>query len=117
MRTAYRTDMSNTYIQVRTNQNDKEQASAILDKLGTNISTVVNMLLKQIIMTKGIPFEIKMNSPYNEDEEIIEINATMAMEDLALDRDDVKLVREYQNSSADQQENIRKRLISELQES
>ena len=53
--------MSNTYIQVRTNQNDKEQASAILDKLGTNISTVVNMLLKQIIMTKGIPFEIKMN--------------------------------------------------------
>ena len=41
----------------------------------------------------------------------------MAMEDLALDMDDVKLVREYQNSSADQQENIRKRLISELQES
>ena len=109
--------MSNTYIQVRTNQADKEQASAILDGLGTNISTVVNMLLKQIIMTKGIPFEIKMNRPYNDEEELIEINATMAMENMALDKDDLKLVASYQNSSAEQQDEIRKSVIAEFQES
>ena len=53
--------MSKTYIQVRAEENDKELASEILEKLGTNLSTVVNMLLKQIIMTKSIPFEVKLN--------------------------------------------------------
>lgn len=109
--------MSNTYIQVRTNLADKEQASAILDGLGTNISTVVNMLLKQIIMTKGIPFEIKMNQPYNNEEELIEVNATMTMEDLALTPEDLKLIKAYQNSSKEQKDNIRKSIIAEFQES
>lgn len=31
----------------------------ILEQLGTNLSSVVNMLLKQIIMTKSIPFGSK----------------------------------------------------------
>lgn len=52
--------MSNSFIQVRTNEVDKEAAAAILDELGTNISAVVNMLLKQIIKTKGIPFEVRL---------------------------------------------------------
>lgn len=30
-------------------------------KLGTNLSAVVNMMIKQIILTEGIPFEVKMN--------------------------------------------------------
>ncbi len=38
--------MSKTYIQVRAEERDKELASEILEKLGTNLSTVVNMLLK-----------------------------------------------------------------------
>lgn len=54
--------MSNTFIQVRTNEVDKEAAAAILDELGTNISAVVNMLLKQIIKTNGIPFEVRLPS-------------------------------------------------------
>lgn len=52
--------MSNSFIQVRTNEVDKEAAAAILDELGTNISAVVNMLLKQIIKTNGIPFEVRL---------------------------------------------------------
>lgn len=51
--------MEKTFLQVRTDTKDKEQASAILEELGTNLSSVVNMLLKQIILTKSIPFEIK----------------------------------------------------------
>lgn len=58
--------MAKTYIQVRADEIDKEKASEILDELGTNLSAVVNMLLKQIIMTKSIPFEVKMTSGLNE---------------------------------------------------
>ena len=56
--------MEKTFLQVRTNPSDKEQASAILEELGTNLSAVVNMLLKQIILTKGIPFDVKMPQAY-----------------------------------------------------
>lgn len=58
--------MAKTYIQVRADEADKEKASEILDELGTNLSAVVNMLLKQIIMTKSIPFEVKMASGLND---------------------------------------------------
>ena len=36
----------------------KEQAEAIMAKLGVPASTVINMLYKQIIMTKSIPFSL-----------------------------------------------------------
>ena len=52
--------MSDTLIQVRTSEEDKVQAAKILAELGTNTSAVVNMLLKQIILTRSIPFEIKL---------------------------------------------------------
>ena len=52
--------MANSFLQVRVNETDKERASQILENLGTNLSTVVNMLIKQIILTESIPFEIKM---------------------------------------------------------
>ena len=52
-----------TLLQVRTSPEDKEKASEILDKLGTNLSAVVNMMIKQIILTESIPFEIKINHP------------------------------------------------------
>ena len=55
--------MADTYLQVRTTEADKQAASAILDELGTNMSAVVNMLLKQIIITRSIPFEVKLNAP------------------------------------------------------
>ena len=68
--------MANTsLLQVRTSAEDKEKASEILEKLGTNLSAVVNMMIKQIILTEGIPFEIKMNSPiYSKTEAIAKGN-------------------------------------------
>lgn len=38
----------------------KEQAEAILSKLGVPASVVINMLYKQIIMTKSIPFPLSI---------------------------------------------------------
>lgn len=56
--------MANTsLLQVRTSSEDKERASEILEKLGTNLSAVVNMMIKQIILTESIPFEVKINHP------------------------------------------------------
>ncbi len=52
--------MADTFIQVRTNEADKAAVAEILAELGTNTSAVVNMLLKQIIITKSIPFQIKL---------------------------------------------------------
>lgn len=38
----------------------KEQAEEILSKLGIPASVVINMLYKQIIMTKSIPFSVSL---------------------------------------------------------
>lgn len=38
----------------------KEQAELIMSKLGIPASVVINMLYKQIIMTKSIPFSISL---------------------------------------------------------
>jgi addiction module RelB/DinJ family antitoxin len=38
----------------------KEQAEAIMAKLGIPASTVINMLYKQIIMTQSIPFPLSL---------------------------------------------------------
>lgn len=47
----------------------KEQAEAIMAKLGVPASTVINMLYKQIIMTRSIPFSLSVpNTPMARDE-------------------------------------------------
>ncbi|MEL1133854.1 type II toxin-antitoxin system RelB/DinJ family antitoxin [Desulfitobacterium sp. THU1] len=38
----------------------KEKAEAIMSKLGIPASVVINMLYKQIIMTKSIPFSLSL---------------------------------------------------------
>lgn len=106
--------MGRTFLQVRTDEKDKEQASSILEGLGTNISSVVNMLLKQIILTKSIPFEIKMPQTYSNDEKLSEIQATMSMENMQLTSEDIRLLKEYQLS--EDKDNIRNRLLDEYRE-
>ena len=39
----------------------KEEAESILNQLGIPASVVINMLYKQIIMTKGIPFSLTLH--------------------------------------------------------
>lgn len=91
--------MANTsLLQVRTSAEDKEKASAILEKLGTNLSAVVNMLIRQIIITEGIPFEVKLNRlVYSAEEAVNEVRATMAFEDMDLTEEDVRMLYAYKN--------------------
>ena len=37
----------------------KEEANAIFNNLGLNMSTAINMFLKRAIYERGIPFEVK----------------------------------------------------------
>ena len=45
---------------------DKEMANSILKNLGLNMSTFVNMAIKQLIYTDGLPFEVKNPKPSSE---------------------------------------------------
>ena len=72
--------ITNSYLQVRVDEQDKEAAATILEGLGTNLSSVVNMLLKQIILTEGIPFDIKKNTTCTRDELLAEIKAVLETE-------------------------------------
>lgn len=57
-----------TTITVRVNADDKEKASSILEKMGLNISSAINMLLRQIIIQEKLPIEITLHkSDENED--------------------------------------------------
>ena len=46
-------------ISVQVDIKDKERANNILKSLGLNMSTFVNMAIKQLIDTDGLPFEVK----------------------------------------------------------
>lgn len=107
--------MSNTsLLQVRTSAEDKEKASEILEKLGTNLSAVVNMMIKQIILTEGIPFEVKINHPvYTKAEAVKEVEATMAFEGMELTEEDIQMLYAYKNGEASGDE-LRKRIMGEV---
>lgn len=38
----------------------KEQAEKVLDQLGISMSNAVGMFLRQVVLQKGIPFEMKL---------------------------------------------------------
>jgi DNA-damage-inducible protein J len=51
--------MKNSYINVRVDSSTKAKVEEILDDLGINTSTAIDLFLKQIILNDGIPFSIK----------------------------------------------------------
>ena len=44
--------------QNRIEENTKKQAVELLEGLGLNLSDAVNMFLRQVILRKGIPFDV-----------------------------------------------------------
>lgn len=45
---------------VRVEPEIKEQAEAVLNRLGIPMSNAVGMFLRQVVMQRGIPFEMKL---------------------------------------------------------
>ena len=53
-------------ISVQVDSHDKETANGILKNLGLNMSTYVNMAIKQLIYKDGVPFEVVNPKPSKE---------------------------------------------------
>ena len=45
--------------QIRIDERTKKQAVELLEGLGLNLSDAINIFLKQVVLRKGIPFDIK----------------------------------------------------------
>ena len=58
--------MSTSNINIRVDSEVKQQAEAIFNELGLNMSTAMNMFLRHSIRYGGIPFDLRLNFP-NED--------------------------------------------------
>ena len=53
-------------INVQVDAKDKEEATNILKDLGLNMSTFINITIKQVIKRNGLPFEITNPKPNKE---------------------------------------------------
>ncbi len=101
-------------VQARTPKDVKITATDILDALGLNMSTYINMSLKQLIIQGGIPFEVKVNSQiYTAVEAINEVDATLRMEGMALTAEDFEMLKAIKAGKLTTDE-ARKRILSEV---
>ena len=55
--------MESTNLNIRTDKDVKIAAEKIFEELGLNMTTAVNIFLRQTIRENGIPFELKLNVP------------------------------------------------------
>ena len=52
--------MATTLVQVRVDDELKDQATAVYDALGIDLSTAIRMFLKRSIMVNGVPFNMTL---------------------------------------------------------
>ena len=52
-----------TNLNIRTDANVKAAAEQIFEELGLNMSTAINIFLRQAIRQGGLPFEVKLDVP------------------------------------------------------
>lgn len=55
--------MATTNLNIRTDKDIKDQAEAIFNELGLNMTTAINMFLRTVIREHGIPFDLKLDVP------------------------------------------------------
>lgn len=55
--------METTNLNIRTDKAVKVAAEKIFEELGMNMTTAVNIFLRQTIRENGIPFELKLSVP------------------------------------------------------
>ena len=79
----------------------KEQAEQVLNQLGIPMSNAVGMFLKQIVLQRGIPFEMKLPS-YDEPiayqaltKEQFNAEIEKGMEDIKADEVEAEMKREF----------------------
>ncbi len=55
--------MATTNLNIRTDKEVKDSAEKLFEQLGLNMTTAVNMFLRQAIRENRIPFELTLNVP------------------------------------------------------
>ncbi len=58
--------MATTNLNVRVDENLKKSAEELFNELGMNMSTAINIYLKQAVRKQAIPFELKTDVPNDE---------------------------------------------------
>ena len=66
--------MASSILQVRIDENLKQETSEIFQKLGLNMSSAVRLFLNRVVICQGLPF--KMNLEANTDKLVAEDNKT-----------------------------------------
>ena len=55
--------MKSASVNVRINKNIKQHAESILEDLGLSRAVAIDLFYRQIILHKGLPFDLKLNTP------------------------------------------------------
>lgn len=55
-----------TSFSVRMDKQIKQESELLFQKLGMNLTTAINVFLRQAIRTGGLPFEVKVDQPNQE---------------------------------------------------
>lgn len=69
---------NSTNLNILVDKQIKESSEKVFESLGLNMSTAINIFLRQVIRVNGIPFEIKGNIPNKETIEAIEEEIKLA---------------------------------------
>ncbi len=73
-------NLTNGVINVHVDPKDKIEATNILKDLGLNMTTLINMTLKQVIKRKAVPFEIAIPTINDELENALKETITIENE-------------------------------------
>ncbi len=77
----------------------KEQAEQVLEQLGIPMSNAIGMFLRQVVMQRGIPFEMKL--PANKPLAIGSLTKEQFDEEMQKGMDDIKAGRVYSAESVE----------------
>ncbi len=69
-----------TTINIRTDEKRKKLATAILNELGLDMSSAIQLFLQQVIITKSIPFPIRTVNGFTFEQEAAMLRDTAELE-------------------------------------
>ena len=72
--------MANTSMNIRMDSDVKRQAQVLFAQFGLDMTTAVNMFLRQSIRQQGIPFALQLDPFYSEANQVRLIKAAARME-------------------------------------
>ena len=76
--------MATTVLQIRVDEDTREQAAMLFENLGLDLPTAVRIFLKKSIATAGLPFDVREEAQHDDlqltDDEKIDVAAKRILE-------------------------------------